>query len=45
MLPVSLPNATGVTPLFGLQVRAAGKKSYTMLVGKPNAAKLANFPE
>ncbi len=26
-------------------MRAAGKKSYSMLVGKPNAAKLANFPE
>lgn len=28
-----------------IQVRASGKKSYTMLVGKPNPAKLANFPE
>lgn len=26
-------------------VREAGKKSYTMLMGKPNPAKLANFPE
>jgi hypothetical protein len=25
--------------------RAAGKQTYTMLVGKPNPAKLANFPE
>ena len=24
---------------------AAGKKSYTLLVGKPSPAKLANFPE
>lgn len=26
-------------------VAAAGKKSYTMLMGRPNPAKLANFPE
>lgn len=26
-------------------VGAAGKRSYTVLVGKPNPAKLANFPE
>lgn len=26
-------------------VRRAGKRSYTFLVGKPNVAKLANFPE
>ncbi|KAL6757447.1 putative diphthamide synthesis protein-domain-containing protein [Haematococcus lacustris] len=26
-------------------IKAAGKRSYTMLVGKPNPAKLANFPE
>lgn len=25
--------------------KAAGKQTYTMLVGKPNPAKLANFPE
>ena len=25
-------------------VRAAGRRSYTLVVGKPNAAKLANFP-
>lgn len=25
--------------------RAAGKKTYTLLMGKPNPAKLANFPE
>lgn len=25
--------------------KACGKKTYTMLMGKPNAAKLANFPE
>ena len=25
--------------------KAAGKKTYTMLMGKPNPAKLANFPE
>lgn len=24
---------------------AAGKKTYTLLMGKPNPAKLANFPE
>lgn len=24
---------------------AAGKKTYTLLVGKPSPAKLANFPE
>lgn len=27
------------------QVAMAGKKSYTFLVGKPNPAKLGNFPE
>ena len=26
-------------------VKAAGKRAYTFLVGKPNVAKLANFPE
>ena len=26
-------------------IRTAGKQSYTLLVGKPNPAKLANFPE
>ena len=26
-------------------IRAAGKRPYTFLVGKPNVAKLANFPE
>ncbi len=26
-------------------VVAAGKKSYTFLMGKPNPAKLGNFPE
>jgi diphthamide biosynthesis protein 2 len=26
-------------------MRIAGKKSYTMLMGRPNPAKLANFPE
>ena len=25
--------------------RAAGKRTYTLLMGKPNPAKLANFPE
>jgi diphthamide biosynthesis enzyme Dph1/Dph2-like protein len=25
--------------------QAAGKKTYTVLMGKPNPAKLANFPE
>lgn len=25
--------------------QAAGKKTYTLLMGKPNPAKLANFPE
>lgn len=25
--------------------KKAGKKTYTMLMGKPNPAKLANFPE
>lgn len=25
--------------------KSAGKKTYTMLMGKPNPAKLANFPE
>lgn len=27
------------------RIREAGKRCYTFLVGKPNAAKLANFPE
>jgi diphthamide biosynthesis enzyme Dph1/Dph2-like protein len=26
-------------------IRAAGKKSYTLVMGRPNSAKLANFPE
>jgi len=26
-------------------VSKAGKKAYTLVVGKPNPAKLANFPE
>jgi diphthamide biosynthesis protein 2 len=26
-------------------IAAAGKRSYTVLIGKPNPAKLANFPE
>jgi diphthamide biosynthesis protein 2 len=26
-------------------LRQAGKKTYTLLMGKPNPAKLANFPE
>ena len=25
--------------------QAAGKKTYTLLIGKPSPAKLANFPE
>ena len=27
------------------RIRGAGKRCYTFLVGKPNVAKLANFPE
>jgi diphthamide biosynthesis enzyme Dph1/Dph2-like protein len=26
-------------------IKAAGKKSYTLVMGRPNSAKLANFPE
>lgn len=26
-------------------IEAAGKKSYTLVMGRPNSAKLANFPE
>jgi diphthamide biosynthesis protein 2 len=26
-------------------IKASGKKSYTLVMGRPNAAKLANFPE
>lgn len=26
-------------------IEGAGKKSYTLVMGRPNAAKLANFPE
>ena len=26
-------------------ITAAGKKAYTLVMGKPNPAKLANFPE
>jgi diphthamide biosynthesis enzyme Dph1/Dph2-like protein len=26
-------------------VKESGKKSYTLSIGKPNPAKLANFPE
>jgi len=26
-------------------IEGAGKKSYTLVMGRPNSAKLANFPE
>lgn len=26
-------------------IKAAGKKSYTLVMGRPNSTKLANFPE
>lgn len=36
---------TAATRQLRALIHAAGKKCYTVLVGKPNPAKLANFPE
>ena len=42
---LSVKNYLGVVEHVKKQITAAGKKSYTFVVGKVNAAKLANFSE
>ncbi|KAI1074855.1 putative diphthamide synthesis protein-domain-containing protein [Whalleya microplaca] len=42
---LSVRNYMGTIAALRAQVAAAGKKSYTIVVGKLNAAKLANFAE
>jgi diphthamide biosynthesis protein 2 len=42
---LALPAEPPVLLLLLLPLPQAGKKTYTLLMGKPNPAKLANFPE
>ncbi|KAI0144472.1 diphthamide biosynthesis protein-like protein [Xylariaceae sp. FL1272] len=42
---LSVKNYMSTISTLRQQIAAAGKKSYTIVVGKLNAAKLANFPE